>query len=358
MPAIKLVILEKAYQGIRANSMLVPAAFTPVNMEALCVQKWDVYMHPMVEWHPATKYVLLYQKCQNQLLSAPKLEFLSLRISAHRPPVLRELPLRHLELLMLVKDETPPWLADCLEDLRHIMTLESLTIRAAMDTVDFGSAPNMHLEGMRNLRHVKLVWLLPTETFSLPRGCLLHLDARCLGGRSEWVNHSKAIEQHTSVLYLFGFFRSAWPARIRQFSNLQCLALQLPQELFQRDMHPGFLDVADLQHIPHLRLHDSSGVMSLKITGGSWQSLEIAGVQGLEFADIDAFLKGTTSFTFDFRENREAEGALAVLCSACHRNDVQYYHCSATAISTARVTVQAYAEHAGAMVERSEQHLA
>ena len=172
----------------------------------------------------------------------------------------------------------PPWLADCLEDVRHILTLESLTLRAAMHMTDFAPVPNIRLESMRNLKHVKLVYLLPTETFSLPRGCLLHLHARCSSGKCDWVQHSQAIELHTLVLRMFGNYRRAWPARIRQFSNLQPLAIELPLELFSKDKHPGFLDVADLQHIPHVRLHDFPGVMSLKITTGFWQSLEINGV--------------------------------------------------------------------------------
>ena len=277
------------------------------------------------------------------LLSAPQMEILSMCLSKHQPPALRELPLRHLDPIIRMEQ---PQLTEPLKNLRHITTLESLTLRTSMISTDFGPLPGLQLESIESLKHVKLLHLLPTETFTLPKGCQLHLYTRCLGSKCDWAKHSQAIEQHTSVLRLCWTGRSAWPARIQQFSNMQCLEIQLLLVMKWNFVHPEPLDVADLRHIPHVRLHDSSGVMLLKITAGSWQSLEISGVQGLTFTDIDAFLKGTKSFTFDFSEDEESQRPLANICSACNNSGVHYYHCSATAISTSRRTVQAYTEHA------------
>ena len=310
-------------------------------MKALCVQKWDVCVSSYKEGDPYAEYVPLCQMWLSQLLhSSPNITILSMCLSAHQPPALWEFPLRHLDLCIQVGQ---PWLVECLEDLSHVTTLESLTMRFSTFGRPFGPLPDLHLESVRSLKHVKLLHLLPTETFSLPKGCQLHLHARCF---DEWVKHSHAIEQDTSVLRLCGVGRKEWPARIQQFSNLQLLEIELLLVMNWNFVHPEPLDIADLRHIPHVRLHDHAGVMALKITAGFWQSLEISGVRGLTISDIDAFLKGTKSFTFDFSDDEESQRPLANICNACNNNGVHYYHCSATAISTSRRTVQAYTEHA------------
>ncbi|CAL5219750.1 g1650 [Coccomyxa viridis] len=258
------------------------------NIQAL---KWDVHLPAHVDYQAVRpEYVPQCQMWQKQLLlAAPNITVLSLGPHVSRAPALGNLPLRHLELVI---EKEQPWLVGFLQDLRHVTTLESLTV---LSQASQGAVPNLRLRSsLKNLRHIRLQNLLPTQEFSLPEDCLLHLKAHYYS--PQW---SQGIARHTAVIDLRPFSLSAWPADIWYFSKLQCLMMEMP---------------------------------SMQLT-----------------KNINAFLRGTKAFTFDFisRDGEaEAVSASGVVRSACQKNDVQYFDCSATAVSTSEQAVQAYTKHA------------
>ena len=318
----------------------------PLTVRAMHVQKWDVRYSTLINYQAVLPdYVPHCQMWQDHLLlGAPNLTVLSLGPNISCYPMLNILALRHLELVM---ERQQQWLVGFLRDINAITTLESLTVLCAAGQPDL---PDLHLRGVMNLRHIKLQNLLPTRTCSLPEGCLLHYT----GWGSRWQEHSQGIERHIAVLDLSlpSDHMKGWPAGIGQFSKLQCLVIELPFLLSKKGrtheerMQP--LDMADLQDIPHVQLINL-GSRKLKITKGSWQSLDIRRVECLAFTDINAFLRGTKNFTFDFvgrAKEADAVSASTEIRSACQNNDVQYHECSATAISTAEQVLQAYTQHA------------
>ena len=58
-------------------------------------------------------------------------------------------------------------------------------------------------------------------------------------------------------------------------------------------------DLADLQHIPHVRITLAS-IEDLQLTAGSWQTLEILDLDELHItiSDMDSFVRDTREFTF------------------------------------------------------------
>ena len=317
----------------------------PLSIPCMDVQKWDVDLATLINYQAVLPdYVPHCQMWQDQLLlGAPNITILSLGPNVSCYPVLGILPLRHLELVV---EKEQPWLAEFLRTIHAKVTLESLTI---LSQAFRGALPDMNLSRIINLRHLKLQNLLPTGTCYLPEGCLLHYTAD--GGYSrEWQKHGRGLTKHTSVLDISMHHLEAWPAGSGRYSNLQCLTVEMPFMLsgLSGKERTQTLDIADLQHIPHVRLINL-GQRKVKLTAGSWQSLDIRRVKCLAFTDISAFLKGTKNFTFDFYDSDwevEAVSASAVIRSACQNNDVQYYECSATAVSTAEQVAQAYTKHA------------
>ena len=81
-----------------------------------------------------------------------------------------------------------------------------------------------------------------------------------------------------------------WLPVILRFSKLQGLEVSLKGN--------SGLDLADLRHIPHVKLvvYDSD---ELSLTAGSWESLEVMHLGELELAisDVDSFVRDTKSFT-------------------------------------------------------------
>ncbi len=311
-----------------------------LNTCAIDAQKWDVHLPAHVDYQAVRpEYVPQCQMWQKQLLlAAPNINVLSLGPHVSRAPALGNLPLRHLELVI---EKEQPWLVGFLQDLRHVTTLESLTV---LSQASQGAVPNLRLRSsLKNLRHIRLQNLLPTQEFSLPEDCLLHLKAHYYS--PQW---SQGIARHTAVIDLRPFSLSAWPADIWYFSKLQCLMMEMPSMQLTKSDSVRNLDVGELQHIPHVRLINCGGGR-VKCSAGSWQSLDIRGIGCLVFTDINAFLRGTKAFTFDFisRDGEaEAVSASGVVRSACQKNDVQYFDCSATAVSTSEQAVQAYTKHA------------
>ncbi len=311
------------------------------------VQKWDVQLPDLDDgsgsWRQrSAEYVLQCQRWQDQLLlSAPSMTALSLGPNVLHPPVLGRLPLRHLELQVKAKQ---PWLAGVLKDLRHITTLESLTI------VSRAPLPEVQLESLKSLRHVKLHSALPTKMLSLPEGCLLHLHAYCCR-RVEWEAHSQGIEKHTFVLHLNAQQLKALPS-VGLLPNLQCLTIELPFGFWAAFSCTPIapLDLATLQHVPHVRLISFRGSMKLKVTSGSWQTLDIRGLGCPTLTEIDALLKSAKMFTFDFCDGvSEIQAKLAAVCRPCHKSwgHHEYYKDRGYAIiSTAEDMVQDYASHA------------
>ena len=290
------------------------------------------------------EYVRHCRMWQDQLLlSAPNLTVLSLRLHAYYAPKLWKLPLRHLEL---VEAAEQPWLMRFLEDVRHITTLESLTI-CFQDS--HGPLPDFQMESSNNLKHFKLQRRLPTGKFSLPGDCLLHLTCYC-GPKCKWERHSQAIERHTSVLRIGVERLEAWPAGIQHFSKLQCLVIELSFGWSGGPAYTEPLRLTELQHIPHVRLVDFARKMPLRLTAGSWQSLDIRGALYLDIADIQTFLEGTKKFTLDIaHKNGNQQDTAAAISSACHSSGVKHYDCSATAIRTSERVFQEYKRHANAL---------
>ena len=325
------------------------------------MQKWDVWLPTpsSSDWSEThQKYVPHCQMWQDRLLlNAANITVLSLGPNALRPPRLGHLPLRHLELSVL--EEEQPWVLDFLNDLPPITSPESLTFLSAEGC---RSLPTLQLAEMRNLKHAKLQARLPIGACSLPEHCLLNLDVKP-HRKCQWDEHSQDIELHTSVLCMRVRRLDTWPTGTKQLCNLQCLTIVVATcwDSLRDGLDPSAqsLDVADLCQIPHVRLMKGggagTGVMTpkLRLTAGSWQTLDIRGFDGVAFTDIDAFVKGTERFSFKFfRRAGAPPSILAVIQSACqkhglqcHEYNAQYSYGFATAISTSEGIIQAFTKH-------------
>ncbi len=323
------------------------------------MQKWDVRLPKLGDSKSQDQriadYVLYCQRWQDQLLNTPHLTTLSLGPNVLHPPLLGNHPLRHLELRVKGKQ---PWLTGFLEDLRQNATLESLTILSASV---HGPLPKLQLEGLKSLRHVKLRCLLPTGKMSLPKDCLLHLNAWS-GRRCEWEKHSRGIERYTAVLHMAVNQLIAWPADIQRFTKLQCLAIELPLLWWLEPSSPWPfdappLDLAGLQHIPHVKLINCAG--GARLSAGSWQSLEIRGFYFVDFSDLDAFVKGTNNFIFEFEGSSAVRQAtMAAIRNSCRKNHVCFYeHQDSAIISTAEKVVQACARRPRAGVYKTRRNM-
>ncbi len=320
------------------------------------VQKWDVWLPAPTgsDWSEThQKYVphcLMWQ--DRLLLNASNITVLSLG-NVLRPPRLGHLPLQHLELS--VEEEEQPWVLDFLSDLRQITSLKSSRF---LSPEDCRSLPNLQLADMRHLKHVKLQARLPIGACSLPEHCLLNLDVKAHKG-CQWEEHSQELERHTTVLCMHVRHLNTWPAGITQLCNLQCLTIVV--ESCRASFTDGLdlsaqpLDIADLRQIPHVRLIGDASIRmrKLRITAGSWQTLDIRGFGYVAFTDIHAFVNGTKSFSFNFHSQGGApQATLGSIRSACQKNGVQCHEYSAhykygyaTAISTNEGIIEAFAEH-------------
>ena len=265
---------------------------------------------------------------QKLLLGAPGLKALSTTASTLPcAPVIQHLALRHLELD--VTDMTTEQLESYLIDISCCLTLESLAILEIDMMVAINASkhalygfkvlPSMHLHSMPRLKHVRLVNCLEVQALTLPADCALFLDGCCYD-KFSWRAQCQKFQGCTNVLRL-GTLLTEWPTGIQGFSNLEYL------ELLVEDLYSG--DLADLQHIPHVRLISQNQVggfmcynAELHLTSGSWQSLEVFshGDLNLSIKEIDSFVRETKRFTFSSHNTRGATDPLfqEILC-ACQR---------------------------------------
>ncbi len=251
------------------------------------------------------------------LLSSPKLTSLSMMIDGIPwPPVLGLLNIRHLHLTIA---SCRPWLGDIMTDLSFCSCLETLEIvQAHIDDINPSmSFPKLLLQGVATLKSVELVGWYPAEKLTLPPGCMLRMfmALHTVEQWEEWQRQGCP----TSMLNLVCKKLQAWPAGIQEVSGLQFLKLCCTSLQDQ--------DLAALQHIPHvsLRFYRFS---TLRLSSGSWQSLEICGQAGfsVSFSDPDLFVKSTAKFLF-VSPSLQAGDVYRVLPAACARQGVACYEC-------------------------------
>ena len=271
------------------------------------------------------------QRCQSWvqalLLGASSLTALKSRLDTLPwVPVLQHLPLRHLELRVPLKNlyklnyVFADGVSSCatLESLKYVGESHS----EAEETII--RLPSMELHGMPNLKHVRFEECIPGHAFSLPVECALFLDVSC--DDKLWLDQEEKFREHTTVLrYMSGY--KEWPPGILCFSHLQYLELSTSWEIIGHDL-------ADLQHIPNVKLAldsgdeldrycDGAGGEALHVTGGSWRSLEISdfGELHLTISDADAFVRDTESFTLMSKiTSGEYQGVFRDVRAACRRH--------------------------------------
>ena len=262
--------------------------------------------------------VNINQHCQpwigKLLLSTRHLTALSVPVGALPcSPILQHLPLQHLELV--VSDITQQRLGQLLDDVSRCHTLEVLRVIGDKLEVVSGSKrlPSMHLQSMPSLKHVRLEDCLPVDELSLPADCSLFLDVSCRDDE-EWLEHLSKFEAHARVLRLSTSSYEEWLPGIVRFSHLQGLELCLKGS--------EGLDLADLRHIPHVKLVLRNS-QELCLTAGSWESLEVLhlGELYLAISDVNSFVRDTRSFTI-MSESWDGEPSLLLrkeIAAACQR---------------------------------------
>ena len=265
------------------------------------------------------------QRCQpwvqKLLLGASSLT--ALRISEQalpRSPVLQHVPLRHLDLRIQTRYALS--LDSLFADVSSCLTLESLTHVGSWSSGCDESIklPSMQLHGMPSLKHVRLENCIPAHAFSLPADCSSLLDASC--GPKLWHEQQEKFRDHTAVLQLRLDRYTEWPPGIWSHPNLQYLKLSTSAGIYGQDL-------ADLQHIPHVKVVLDSGDEllyggeGLRLTGGSWHSLEIFdfGELHLTISDVESFVRDTGSFTVMSKITRgDIEPLFKEIQGACRRH--------------------------------------
>ena len=217
-------------------------------------------------------------------------------------------------------------LESCFCDIGSCLTLESLTIFNIDLLVPNHGAhcspvlPSMHLQHMPRLKHVKLVDSLLVYALSLPADCSLFLDVE----QSDFVELREPWERfcnYTTVLR-YGTYDMKLPLGIQGFSKLNFFEYCMERLLHQ--------DLADLKHIPHVKVvswdrdnAEGHRKAKLRLTSGSWQSLEVLfwGGLSLSIEDVDSFVKDTGSFTFSSENTHGASTLLyEEIQKACSRH--------------------------------------
>ena len=238
-----------------------------------------------------------------------------------RSGILQDFPLQHLELVL--SGVTEHWPEDLFQDISCCHTLEVLRIIGDKQEVSCDSMrlPSMHLQSMPCLKHIRLEDCLPVMEFSLPAGCSLFLDLSC-SEDLEWLEHVSKFEAHATVLRLSTSSYGELLPGILKLSKLQGLEISLKGN--------SGLDLADLRHIPHVKLvvHDSE---ELSLTAGSWETLEVMhlGELVLDISDINCFVRDTRSFTI-MSESWYGEPSRLLrkeIRAACRRLGKAHYVC-------------------------------
>ena len=223
------------------------------------------------------------------------------------------------------------WLEGFLGDVSRCSTLESLRIvydgalEPPYDVPESMQLPDMHLLGMPSLMRVRLDNCLPGHELALPADCSLFLDALAIDG-STWKLQWEKLQHHTRVLQLDYFGNMQWPEGILSFSNLQYLGLDM-EAIWS-------IDVAELQHIPHVRI-TTDATRCLHLAGGSWQTFEVFhfGRLRIVITDVESFVRNTRDFTFMSEVHHDTSHAVMKSVSdaclrqgkACHFNMFVHY---------------------------------
>ena len=229
------------------------------------------------------------------LLDASSLTTLSTHMhTIPRSPTLQYLPLRHLEVVVSSEEE---WLQGFFDDVSRCCTLESLRIvydgalKYQYFVVEAMELPGMQLHSMPSLKRVRLDNCFSRHELALPAEASLFLDSlRICYLRWQELCWGK-FQHHTTILRLDFTKDEQWPLRIQEFSNLQYLELNTEQVCDE--------DLADLRHVPHVRI-----IMeywgNLRLTAGSWKTLELLafGKLYVSINDMDSFVRDTRDFTF------------------------------------------------------------
>ena len=233
------------------------------------------------------------------------------------PPVSGLLSLRHLEI---TTEDLEPCLA-VLADLSSCWCLETLKISRDYWDDPSGDLPDIFLHEVSSLKSVEVIGWYPQGDFTLPSGCLLRFMA-VLETHTQWLQwQRKGCPISMLSLYCYHMQLQAWPTGISDMSDLRYLELYcIPTMLHDQDL-------AALQHIPHVCLV-LTAFSTLRLTSGSWQSLQIRGIAGfrVNFSNIDAFVRGTKRFLFDCL-SQEAGEMYRVLRAACARQRVACHEC-------------------------------
>ena len=250
----------------------------------------------------------------------------ALRISSDANHYLPSMPagnllsLRHVELAL---SDDPDRLEPFLIGLSFCSKLESLKITDTNVNLSgsMSHVPCFSIFGPASLRQIELLGVVPGIMIRLPSQCLLRLSASQHSPSHLWESYQDSIKDFTSVLWLHQESSEAWPAGLQNFSRLQYLQLTCTQVIG--------LDLADISHIPHVRM-DVTDLAILNLTGGAWQSLKVHSRHELfvTFSDVDAFVTGTQQFLFSGgRSLAQLKAAFAPIEDACKKQGVPYYQC-------------------------------
>ncbi len=259
---------------------------------------------------------------QQLLADYTHLEGLRISFNANRylpiMPAGNLLSLRHVELALSDdSDQLEPFLIG----LSFCSKLESLKITHTNVNLSgtMSHVPCFSIFGA-SLRQIELLGVVPGVVVQLPSQCLLRLSASQHNASHLWESYQDSIKDFTSVLWLHQESPEAWPAGLGNFPRLQYLQLTCTDVIE--------LDLSDMSHIPHVRM-DVTGMASLLLTGGAWQSLEVHSRRELflTFSDVDAFVRGTQQFLFSGGSSLAfTKAALAPIKDACKGQGKPCFH--------------------------------
>ena len=170
--------------------------------------------------------------------------------------------------------------------------------------------PKVHLAALTKLKRLDLVGWMPQSEFTLPPECKLYATLLCDRERP-WEQQWRLMQRHLTMLYLEeaggdprGLAQDEWPRGLESLTRLQYFGWRVEKVFMQ--------DLAGLKGIPNVNL-TFTRMAYLTMTGGTWQSLEILGEDGLcircRGAAADAFVRGTTRFLFVSTGDTKISGA-------------------------------------------------
>ena len=266
----------------------------------------------------------LQQWMQQLIADYTHLEALRISSDANRylplMPAGNLLSLRHVELALSNDlDRLEPFLIG----LSFCSKLEALKITDTNVNLSSSKSdvPCFSIFGAASLRQIELLGVVPGIMVQLPSQCLLRLSASQHYSSHPWESYQNSIKDFISVLWLHQQSSEAWPAGLQDYSRLQYLQLTCTDVIE--------LSLADMIHIPHVRM-DITGMASLLLTRGAWQSLEVHSRRELflTFSDVDAFVRGTQNFLFSGGSSLAfSKAAFAPIQDACKEQGKPCYEC-------------------------------